>query len=106
MVWEMTKVLRLDVVSISNTSTAGVGRRNYAVKRSLAEIFIRQSKLNAIDAWTSQEIEAFSPLSHMNFFDHFDVQKAKVDPQGTDTIFSDLSFLILYILHKLNIAIS
>lgn len=47
-------------MSISNISTADVGRRNYAVKRSLAEIFIRQSKLNAIDTWTSQEVEAFT----------------------------------------------
>lgn len=60
MVREMTEELRLDVMSISNISTAGVGRRNYAVKRSLAEIFIRQSKLNAIDTWTSQEVEAFT----------------------------------------------
>ena len=59
MVREMTEELRLDVMSISNNSTAGVGRRNYAVKRSLAEIYIRQSKLNAIDTWTSQEVEAF-----------------------------------------------
>lgn len=56
----MTEELRLDVMTISNISTAGVGRRNYAVKRSLAEIFIRQSKLNAIDTWTSQEVEAFT----------------------------------------------
>lgn len=60
MVREMTEELRLDVMSISNISTAGVGRRNYAVKRSLAEIFNRQSKLNAIDTWTSQEVEAFT----------------------------------------------
>lgn len=60
MVREMTEELRLDVMTISNISTAGVGRRNYAVKRSLAEIFIRQSKLNAIDTWTSQEVEAFT----------------------------------------------
>lgn len=60
MVREMTEELRLDVMSISNISTAGVGRRNYAVKRSLAEIFIRQSKLNAKDTWTSQEVEAFT----------------------------------------------
>lgn len=60
MVRKMTEELRLDVMSISNISTAGVGRRNYAVKRSLAEIFIRQSKLNAIDTWTSQEVEAFT----------------------------------------------
>lgn len=60
MVREMTEELRLDVMSISNISTAGVGRRNYAVKRSLAEIFIRQSKLNAIDTWTSQEVEEFT----------------------------------------------
>lgn len=58
MVREMTEELRLDVMS--NISTAGVGRRNYAVKRSLAEIFIRQSKLNAKDTWTSQEVEAFT----------------------------------------------
>lgn len=32
MVREMTEELRLDVMSISNISTAGVGRRNYAVK--------------------------------------------------------------------------
>lgn len=60
MVREMTEELRLDVMYISDISTAGVGRRNYAVKRSLAEIFIRQSKLNAIDTWTSQEVEAFT----------------------------------------------
>lgn len=60
MVREMTEELRLDVMTISNISTAGVGRKNYAVKRSLAEIFIRQSKLNAIDTWTSQEVEAFT----------------------------------------------
>lgn len=45
-------------MSISNISTAGVGRRNYAVKRP--EIIIRLSKLNAIDldTWTSREVEA------------------------------------------------
>lgn len=55
----MTEELRLDAMYISNISTAGVGRRNYAIKRSLAYIFIRQSKLNAIDTWTSQEVEPF-----------------------------------------------
>lgn len=33
----------------------------------------------------------------MNLFDHVDVQKAKVDPQGTDTIFCDLSFFFIFV---------
>lgn len=41
----------------------------------------------------------------MNFFDHVDVWKAKVDPQGTDTIFFVWS-LLLFIIHKFEIAIS
>lgn len=32
----------------------------------------------------------------MNVFDHVDVWKAKVDPQGTDTIFFCVKFIIVY----------